>query len=157
MRKRLIPGQSKPTAKSVTRIHPMVLGDFEAVRSLWEVSEGVGLSESDSKPNIALYLIRNPGMSFVARDRKAIIGAVLCGHDGRRGYLHHLAVAREHRRMGVGRKLVEACLASLAAVGIPKCNIFLYADNSEGEFFWKHNGWVGRHDLRVMQRAVHGG
>jgi putative acetyltransferase len=135
-------------------IEPMLIGDFAAVSRLWRVTEGVGLSESDSGPNIAAYLARNPGMSFVARSGGEIIGAVLCGHDGRRGYLHHLAVARAHRRKRVGKKLVEACLARLAAVGIPKCNIFLYADNAAGESFWKHNGWAKRSDLQVMQKAV---
>ena len=132
----------------------MSIADFQEVVLLWQSTKGVGLSESDSRPNIAIYLARNPGMSFVARSGSKLIGAVLCGHDGRRGYLHHLAVAEAHRKMGVGKGLVKACLGRLAAHGIPKCNIFLYADNATGESFWKHNGWVKRKDLQVMQKAV---
>jgi len=135
-------------------IELMLIDDFDEVCRLWQSTKGVGLSESDSRPNIAAYLARNPEMSFVARSGGEIVGAVLCGHDGRRGYLHHLAVAKAHRKMGVGKKLVETCLARLAAFGIPKCNIFLYADNAAGESFWKHNGWVKRSDLQVMQKAV---
>ena len=135
-------------------IERMLIEDFDEVSHLWQSTEGVGLSESDSRPNIAAYLARNSEMSFVARNGGKIIGAVLCGHDGRRGYLHHLAVAPAHRKKGVGKKLVETCLARLAAFNIPKCNIFLYADNAVGEFFWKRNGWVKRSDLQVMQKAV---
>ena len=69
-----------------------------------------------------------------------VIAAVLCGHDGRRGYLHHLAVDAGHRRQGLGRALVERCLARLAVAGIPKCNIFLFNDNAEGRRFWESSG-----------------
>ena len=78
----------------------------------------------------------------------------MCGHDGRRGYLHHLAVAMAHRKLGLGRKLVEFCLADLARQGVSKCNIFLFADNVAGESFWAHNGWATRPDLQVMQKHL---
>jgi N-acetylglutamate synthase len=84
--------------------------------------------------------------------KNPIIGAVLSGHDGRRGYLHHLAVAPDCRRQGIGRALVDACLDGLAALGIQKCNIFLLADNDLGKAFWKHNGWNERDDLKVLQK-----
>ncbi len=132
----------------------MAIGDFEEVYALWKRTEGVGLNESDSPANIAAYLARNPNMSFVAHQRGQLVGAVLCGHDGRRGYLHHLAVAQRHRGRGIGGALVEACLASLKAAGILKCNIFLYADNHNGEQFWKHSGWLDRADLRVLQKPL---
>ena len=136
------------------RIAPMGITDFEAVHQLWQVTEGVGLNESDSQPNIAAFLERNPGLSFVARQGNEVVGAVLCGHDGRRGYMHHLAVAKAWRRRGIGRKLVEACLSRLRGLGITKCNIFLYADNAPGEQFWQHDGWVHRADLRLMQKPL---
>ncbi len=132
----------------------MSIGHYTRVLRLWQRTEGVGLSVSDSRVNIAAYLKRNPNMSFVARNGRDIVGAVLCGHDGRRGYLHHLAVAKAHRGQGLGKRLVEACLSRLAACGIPKCNIFLFADNAAGEQFWKHNGWLNRADLQVMQKAI---
>jgi GNAT superfamily N-acetyltransferase len=68
--------------------------------------------------------------------------------------LHHLAVAAEHRRQGIGKSLVDACLAKLGALGIQKCNIFLYADNAEGRVFWERHGWSERVDLRVLQKPV---
>lgn len=139
---------------AATTLHELTFGDYAAVRALWEQSEGVGLNESDTPEAIALFLQRNPGLSLVARTADgALIGAVLCGHDGRRGYLHHLAVSRPHRGRGLGRRLVAECLARLRAQGIPKCNIFLYADNAAGRAFWLHEGWSPREDLVVLQRG----
>ena len=138
-------------------IRSMSLADYEAVLRLWQQTEGVGLNESDTRQGIALYLARNPGLSRVAAEGATIAGAVLCGHDGRRGYLHHLAVAKTHRKRGLGRALVEACLNALAQQGIPKCNIFLYADNAEGGAFWQHQGWLKRPDLQVLQKTIAGG
>ncbi|MBS0633305.1 MAG: GNAT family N-acetyltransferase [Verrucomicrobia bacterium] len=132
----------------------MGLADYPAVRALWEQSEGVGLNESDTLEAIAGFLQRNPGLSLVATNPDAeIVGAVLCGHDGRRGYLHHLAVSRPYRGQGIGRRLVTECLARLRAQDILKCNIFLYADNAAGRAFWLREGWAAREDLVVLQRG----
>lgn len=135
-------------------IRPMTIADYEAVLNLWRQTEGVGLSQSDEREPIASFLSRNPDLSRVALAGDHIVGAVLCGHDERRGYLHHLAVAKTHRKRGLGKALMEACLADLARLGILKCNIFLFANNTEGEAFWKHNGWVKRTDLLVMQKQL---
>lgn len=137
-------------------IRPMTISDYDAVLRLWQASEGIGLNESDDRKNIALFLERNPGLSRVAADGTRILGALLCGHDGRRGYLHHLAVAAAHRRQGLGRRLVESCLADLARLGILKCNIFLFGDNAAGEAFWRQLGWGNRPDLQMMQVALPG-
>jgi N-acetylglutamate synthase len=132
----------------------MKLSDFAAVCRLWRNSEGIGLNESDTKANIAIYLKRNPGMSFLARKGRAVIGTVLCGHDGRRGYLHHLAVAKNYRGNGIGKKLVEASFSALGRAGITRCNIYLFNSNTEGGAFWSHNGWKSRPDLQILQKAV---
>jgi ribosomal protein S18 acetylase RimI-like enzyme len=132
----------------------MRIDDFDAVLALWKASEGVGINEMDTRHCIAAYLERNPGMSFVARVDRRIVGAVLCGHDGRRGYMHHLAVNSEFRKRGIGRQLVNACFAELSKIGIVKCNIFVYAHNAEGQAFWKREGWNARADLLVMQSAT---
>ncbi|HSY54465.1 MAG TPA: GNAT family N-acetyltransferase [Opitutaceae bacterium] len=128
--------------------------DYDAVFALWQASEGMGLNESDTRDAIASYLVRNPGLSLVAEVENKIAGAVLCGHDGRRGYLHHLAVAHQYRRSGLGRALVDESLARLRAQGITKCNIFLYAANAAGRAFWLHEGWAPREDLVVVQKSV---
>ena len=125
--------------------------DYDAVIALWRRTEGVGLNESDTRRANTAYLRRNPKLSFVAEKDGRIIGAVLCGHDGRRGYLHHLAVSKRHRCRGIGRRLVNACLAKLRQAGIPKCNIFIFASNAEGMKFWTRTGWSLRTELRLMQ------
>jgi ribosomal protein S18 acetylase RimI-like enzyme len=130
------------------------MGDFSRVLALWKKTEGMGLGESDTRSGIARFLRRNPRMSLVAVDGRRIVGAVLCGHDGRRGYLHHLAVEAGCRGRGLGRLLVAACLARLRDAGIAKCNIFLYADNSAGETFWRRLGWRVRDDLRMVQTST---
>jgi len=138
-------------------LRPLSLADYTTVRALWEASEGIGLNESDTPEAIALFLDRNPGLSLVALDTAGVIvGTVLCGHDGRRGYLHHLAVTPSSRGRGLGRAMVNHCLASLQALGIPKCNIYLYANNERGRAFWTHEGWAVRDDLLVMQRGIGG-
>jgi len=132
-------------------VRPMGIRDFPEVHALWQHTEGVGLTESDSRENVAKFLRRNPGMSFVARCGRELVGAVLCGHEGRRGYLHHLAVATKHRGKGIGTNLVESCLAALHSAGILKCNLFVYENNAAGQEFWQKIGWAKRPDLRLMQ------
>ncbi len=136
------------------RVRGMRLADYDAVLALWRACEGIGLSEADRRPGIAAYLRRNRNMSFVAVAAGRIVGAVLCGHDGRRGYLHHLAVARTWRRRGIGRALVDAALARLGKAGIVKCNLFLYDHNAVGREFWRRHGWSARPDLVFMQKSV---
>lgn len=138
-------------------IRPFTMADYDEAVAFWKRQDGVGLNESDERGPVAAFLERNPGMSFVAREDGALIGAVLCGHDGRRGCLHHLSVAPAHRGRGIGRRLVERCLDRLREMGIQKCNIFLYADNEDGEGFWKAIGFRGRADLRLMQKGIGGG
>ncbi len=129
--------------------------DYPGVRALWERCEGVGLSDSDAREPVAAYLARNPGMSSVALARDGrVVGAVLCGDDGRRGYLHHLAVAPEARGLGIAAALLERCFAELAARGIPKCNALLFEDNAAGRAFWLHAGWSERSDLAILQKPV---
>jgi ribosomal protein S18 acetylase RimI-like enzyme len=137
-------------------LRPFALRDFAAVHALWRATEGIGLSGADTRPAIAQFLRRNRGMSLVATAGGTVVGAVLCGHDGRRGYLHHLVVDPGWRGRGLGRGMVAASLKRLAAAGIQKCNIFLYADNVKGGAFWRRNGWTRREDLRVVQHPTRG-
>jgi ribosomal protein S18 acetylase RimI-like enzyme len=138
------------------RFQPMEQGDLAEVIQFWQGMDGIGLSESDSYSALSFYLQRNPGLSWVARNRdRELIGAVLCGHDGRRGFLHHLAVAPDCRRKGIGRALVERCLSSLRELKILKCNVFLFSHNPEGEAFWRGMGWKRREDLCLVQVVLH--
>ncbi len=131
-------------------IRPFEITDHAAAVALWKTVEGIGLSESDAPENMAAYLMRNPGMSFVAFREKVLIGAVLCGTDGRRGYLHHLAVHPDHRDQGIGRQLVVHCLEALHRSGLLKCHLFLFRTNRSGRTFWERLGWSVRTDLDVV-------
>ena len=115
----------------------------------------MSLDEDDSRDGIALYLRRNPGSCFVALDGTAIVGAVLCGHEGRRGILRHLAVKPEYRKKGIATSLIRACLEALSAEGIKKCNIFVMDDNGAGLQFWEHIGFYRLDDnYRTLQHGT---
>ncbi len=133
----------------------MTTEDIDAVLTMWHVMEGIGLHDDcDSVDGLTKYIVRNPDQSYVAYDDDELVGAVLCGHDGRRGYLHHLAVVEKHRDRGIGKALVDNCFAVLAKQGISKCNIFLFEDNEKGRHFWEHTGWNLRNDLSVLQKTT---
>jgi N-acetylglutamate synthase len=135
-----------------TLIQEMTIQDYDAVRALWQESEGLKLSEVDSKSSIVRFLERNPGLSFVAYDNKQLVGAVLCGHDGRRGYIDQLAVRESHRRQGIGKALVARCLYNLMRIGIHKWHLFVLEDNREALAFWKKLGWAERVELVTMSQ-----
>jgi len=132
----------------------MTIGDYADVLDLWQTSEGVGLSDSDSRENIQQYLDRNSGMSFVALMDDKVVGAILAGHDGRRGYIYHLAVNPDFRRQGIGRNLVERCIKIMAESGIKKCHLFIFNENTEGMAFWESIGWSPRSDIGVISKNI---
>lgn len=135
-------------------IHPFRIEAYDRVLALWQQCEGIGLSEADSRANIEAYLNRNPGMSFVAATGGEVIGAVLCGHDGRRGYIHHLAVHPQSRRRSLGRRLVDQCLGALQLAGIQKCHAFIFTKNQEGMAFWNTVGWTPRNDISLVSKSI---
>jgi len=127
---------------------------YEQVYSLWESCDGIGLSSADSQPRIRMYLERNPGLSLIAYDGQTVVGTILCGHDGRRGYIHHLAVQPDYRRQGIGRLLVDKSIAALQSSGIQKCHLFIYHDNTSGIEFWEGIGWTYRRDIGVVSIII---
>ena len=122
-------------------IRPMNIEDYESVVTLWRNSEGIVLSDTDEREPMQRFLSRNPGLSLVAYCRDELAGAVLCSHDGRRGYIHHLATRKQFRRQGIGSALVQESLSRLGRDGIRKCNIFILPENREGVAFWQRNGF----------------
>ena len=136
-------------------VREITIHDYEQAIQLWRGCQGICLhSDVDSEYGIGIYLARNPGLSFVAVQGGKIIGVVLCGHDGRRGYLHHLAVAQEHRRGGVGTALANRALSSLREKGIRKCNTFVFDENRAALEFWQRIGWVQRDGLKVISKSI---
>jgi ribosomal protein S18 acetylase RimI-like enzyme len=134
----------------VVAIRPMTNEDIPAALAIWQGLPGIGLRAADSPPALVRYLARNPDTSFVAFADGELVGVALAGHDGRRGLLHHVAVASRYQKNGIGRRLVEACLTALQAQGIEKVILFVKADNAEGKAFWKKCGWDERPDVESM-------
>jgi ribosomal protein S18 acetylase RimI-like enzyme len=118
-----------------------VTGDYERAAALWCEVEGVEICEGDSREEIAGYLARNPGLSRVAEENGIMVGAALCGHDGRRGWIYHLAVATAYRGKGVGKLLLDDCVRGLRAAGLKRAIILVAGDNPAGHEFWLRNGW----------------
>ncbi len=133
-------------------IREMSIEQYSSIYELWENTEGVGLSDSDAKNEIEKFLIRNPGLSFTAWESSKLTGAILCGHDGRRGYIHHLAVRESYRRSGVGKALVDRCIHELKQLGIAKCHLFVFTSNEVGLAFWENLEWIAREELLIMSQ-----
>ena len=136
------------------QISEMTIDDYEDIYALWQNSEGIGLSDADSKEGIKRFLGRNPGLSFVAFEGDQIVGAALCGHDGRRGYIHHLTVAESHRKLGIGKSLVGRCMFALMQIGIAKCHLFVFGENQNAIKFWNKVGWTERVELMMMSQHL---
>jgi ribosomal protein S18 acetylase RimI-like enzyme len=118
-----------------------VMADYDQIFALWEKTEGLEICEGDSRGEISEYLNRNPGLSRVAEADGKIVGAALCGHDGRRGWIYHLAVAPEYRRQQVGKLLLDDCVSGLRRAGLKRAIILVAGDNPAGHQFWLRNGW----------------
>jgi ribosomal protein S18 acetylase RimI-like enzyme len=130
--------------------------DYAAARALWLATEGVGLSPGDSEVEVRAFLERNTGLSLVAHDGDALVAAALCGHDGRRGFIYHLAVAPSHRRRGLGRAIAARCLDALAAAGIRRGQVSVFATNELARAFWARLGGELRADLVVFSIPLGG-
>lgn len=135
-------------------IREFTMHDYAAAIALWRQSEGISVGESDSPERIERYLQRNQGLSFVAYEGTRLMGAVLCGHDGRRGYLNHLAVAHDSRGSGIGSRLASLCLDRLKDCGITRCHLFVQKENVAATAFWNRVGWRERIDLVMMSRDL---
>jgi ribosomal protein S18 acetylase RimI-like enzyme len=135
-------------------LHEMTINDYDQVLTLWKRTSGLGLSGVDSREGICSFLKRNPGLCFVCREEESVIGTILCGHDGRRGYIYHLAVDENYRKRGLGRQLTELSLDALRTQGIVKCHLFVYRDNKEAELFYDRMGWQKRTTLDIFSKDV---
>ena len=139
---------------AMLRFDPMTKDDYDQVLAVWLSAEG--LSHIESREEFSRFIERNPGLSVVARetDDDQIIGAVWCGHDGRRGYLYHVAVAEGFRRQGIGKGMVDQCLVNLETLGIKRCTLFIFVTNEPARQFWKAIGWHERLDLHLLAKDI---
>lgn len=136
-------------------IRLMQIDDYPAVYALWLATPGMGLNDvDDSSEGIAKFLARNPHTCFVAQEQDKVVGVIMCGHDGRRAFIYHLAVAQDCRRRGIGRALPDAALRALEKEGIAKAALVVFARNAQGNAFWEKCGFDNRPDLVYRNRAI---
>ena len=132
----------------------MTIDDYDQAYALW-LECGNGLNDKDdSREGIDKYLKRNPNTSFVAVCEQKVVGVILCGHDGRRGIIQHACVSPDHRREGIGQKLVELSLEALKEEGITKVLLVAFKKNEGGNKFWESQGFTLREDLNYRNKAL---
>ena len=120
----------------------MTIDDYDQVYALWKQIHGFGIrSVDDSREGIDRFLKRNPTTSVVAVDDDKIVGAILCGHDGRRGCLYHVCVDENYRMRGIGKSM------ALKKEKINKVSLIAFTKNDIGNAFWNEIGWTKRMDL----------
>ena len=126
----------------------MTAADYDQVYALWKTIKGFAMrSLDDSREGVERFLKRNPQTSVVAIEDGKIVGAILCGHDGRRGCLYHVCVDPGYRRRGIGKAMVVFCMNALRKEQINKVSLIAFAQNDIGNAFWHHVGWMQREDL----------
>ncbi|GCD09390.1 GNAT family N-acetyltransferase [Clostridium tagluense] len=136
-------------------IKTMAIDNYENVYQLWSNTTGMGIrSLDDSKKGISKFLLRNPTSNFVAIINGKIVGVILCGHDGRRGYIYHAAVKINYRCQGIGKALLKAVYYALEQEGITKSGLVVFKTNEIGNSFWKSQGWEERTDLNYYSNAI---
>ncbi len=136
-------------------IRPMNIEDYDGVFSLWNTIQGFAIrSIDDSREGVALFIRRNPDTSVVAEYEGKIVGAILCGHDGRRGCLYHVCVHKDYRRHGIGKAMVVYCMEALKREHINKVSLIAFTKNDVGNAFWKSIGWTKREDLNYYDFTI---
>ena len=136
-------------------IRQMTIEDYDGVYTLWLNTPGMGLNTTDdSREGIAAYLKRNPTTCFVAEHEGKIVGVILSGHDGRRGFIHHTAVSLNHRQEGIGSALVDHAMHALEQEGIHKVALVVFEKNELGNRFWEKRGFTSRSDLVYRNKNI---
>ena len=138
------------------KIREFKIDDYDAVYALWLRTAGMGLNNiDDSREGIYKYLKRNPNTCFVAdAEDGGIAGVIMCGHDGRRGFIHHTCVADEYQRNGIGTLLVEAALSALKSECVSKAALVVFGSNAGGNAFWERMGFTTRPDLNYRNKSL---
>lgn len=136
-------------------IRKMVLSDYESVFELWANTPNMGLrSLDDSKDGIEAFLKRNPETCFIALDGETVTGVILCGHDGRRGYIYHTVVRPNYRNQGIATALINATVAALQKEGITRVCLNVMESNKTGKKFWVNRGWEKKDFLGFYSKSI---
>ncbi len=129
-------------------IREMLPSDYDAVKALWLTIKGFAIrSIDDSREGVEKFIARNPHLSTVAIEDDHVVGAILCGHDGRRATLYHVCVGEPYRKRGIGKAMVVRCMEALQEERINKVALIAFTHNDVGNAFWKEIGWTEREDL----------
>ena len=130
------------------QVRVMTIEDYPQVYALWMSIHGFGIrTVDDSREGVEKCLKRNPATSVVAVEDGRVIGAILCGHDGRRGCFYHVCVAEDKRQRGIGKQMATFAMHALKAEGINKVSLIAFKSNEVGNRFWRSVGWTYRDDL----------
>jgi N-acetylglutamate synthase len=141
----------KKNAANYTIIE-MNLIRYKELIKFWKSNKGIFVNDDDNFDRLKMFLIRNPQLNFMVIHDNQIIGTIKSSHDGRRGYLHHLAVKKEFRKMGIANELVRICLERLRKIGIKKFRVFVLDTNKKALQFWKHIGFsVQKYNYRTLE------
>lgn len=133
----------------------MTIDDYDDVYRLWANTPGIGINNLDDKrSSIGRYLMRNPKTCFVAEIDGSIVGVILSGHDGRRGYIYNATVHDDYRNRSIGRTLVNNAISALAREGINKASLVVYGENEVGNQFWESLGFTNRSDFVYRNRPI---
>jgi len=132
----------------------MNVADYDSALHLWKSLPGMGLSGADERSEIEKFLRKNSETCWVAEKDNRLVGTILGGSDGRRGYIYHLAVQSGLQKIGIGKQLLARCLDAFKKAGIQKCHLLVYHDNTTGIDFWEHAGWVLRKDVLIMSKKL---
>ena len=136
-------------------IRMMTIEDYDAVYALWMSCRNMGFNDKDdSREGIGKYLERNPSTCFVALEDGRIVGVILAGHDGRRGFIHHMAVAEAYRKRGIATALLDRSLSALREEGINKTALLVFRRNEAGNGFWEASGFTAREDVIYRNKAL---
>lgn len=137
------------------KIRLMTIEDYDAVYQLWLSCAGMGLNNlDDSRKGIARFLKRNPDTCFTAVEGEKVIGVIMAGNDGRRGYIYHTAVHPDYRRQGIASALVDRTVQTLQNIGIHKVALVVFERNQDGNRFWENEGFIIREDLVYRNKTI---
>ena len=124
--------------------------DTGEMLGFWRSIPGLGMGQGDTDESLRIFMVRNPSTCLLLRDNGRLVGTVMGGFDGRRGYIYHLAVHPNYRDRGYGKALLERVTKELKALGAPKIHLFAFSDNQVAAGFYPSQGWEKRRDIQVF-------
>ncbi len=136
-------------------IRKMTIGDYEEAFEMWLQAGESGIrTKEDSHEGIERFLERNPDTSFIAEIDGRIVGVLMCGQDGRRGYIYHTAIRDPSRSRTIGKALLSAMSEAMNRLQIAKVGLLIDGENDSGSVFWEQQGWIKRDDLMYFNRII---